>query len=191
MQAANQQLLQIVDAQLAEAVRLSGSHLTCHAGCAICCIGPFLITPLDAWRLNEGLASAPEPLASAIRQRAAAAAQLFESDPYLPQIAHAEPAMAAFTQRHQNVPCPVLDPNSGVCQLYESRPMACRTYGPPIVLEGEPLPPCPLNFTQASPEEIEAARVAIEPGEASEKMIRALVDAGLPTEPLLIALALR
>jgi Fe-S-cluster containining protein len=191
MHSANQQLLQIVDAQLAEAVRRSGSHLTCHAGCAICCIGPFLVTPIDAWRLQQGLSSAAEPLASAIRERAEAAAQQFEADPQLPQIAHDEAAMAVFTQRHQNVPCPVLDPDSGVCQLYEFRPMACRTYGPPIVLDGEPLAPCPLNFTQASSEEVEAARVRIDPGEAADRLIEAVVEAGLPIEPLLIALALR
>lgn len=191
MHTANQQLLQIVDAQLAEAPRRSGAHLTCHAGCAICCIGPFLVTPIDAWRLNEGLAAAPRELAAAIRERAAVAAGQFTADPQYPQITRDQQAMADFTQRHQNLPCPVLDPDSGVCQLYEFRPMACRTYGPPIVLDWEPLPPCPLNFTQASDEEIESARVSVDPGEAAAALLQAAAASGLPTEPLLIALALR
>jgi Fe-S-cluster containining protein len=191
MRTANQQLLQIVDAQLAEAVRRSGSHLTCHAGCAICCIGPFLVTPIDAWRLKEGLAAAPPALAAAIAERAAVASRQFAADPQYPQITLDEQALADFTQRHQNVPCPVLDPDSGVCQLYEFRPMACRTYGPPIVLDEEPLPPCPLNFTQASPEDVEAARVTIDPGLAATALVQEALSAGLPTERLLIALALR
>jgi len=50
------ELVQIVDAALAEAARLAGPWLACRPGCAECCIGPFAITPLDAQRLRAGLA---------------------------------------------------------------------------------------------------------------------------------------
>lgn len=39
-------------------------------------------------------------------------------------------AVAALaTQTTRPYVCPLLDPSSGACQVYESRPVACRTYG--------------------------------------------------------------
>jgi hypothetical protein len=55
--ASDRDLVQIVDAVMAEAARLSGSWLVCKPGCAQCCLGPFPITQLDARRLREGLAN--------------------------------------------------------------------------------------------------------------------------------------
>src|SRR5450631_2119210 len=54
--ASDRELIQIVDAAMAEAARLGGAWLVCKPGCAACCIGPFPITQLDARRLREGLA---------------------------------------------------------------------------------------------------------------------------------------
>src|SRR5450759_5123168 len=54
--ASDRELIQIVDAAMAEAVRLSGAWVVCRPGCAECCMGPFPITQLDARRLREGLA---------------------------------------------------------------------------------------------------------------------------------------
>ena len=56
--AADQTLVQIVDAALASAANRSGTHLTCHPGCSPCCHGVFEITALDADRLRRGLAAA-------------------------------------------------------------------------------------------------------------------------------------
>ena len=50
------ELIQIVDAAMAEAARKSGSWLVCRPGCASCCLGLFPISPLDAMRLRRGLA---------------------------------------------------------------------------------------------------------------------------------------
>ena len=67
------ELVQIVDAALAEATRKAGAWLVCRPGCMECCIGPFAITQLDAVRLREGLAelerSQPERAAQ-VRRRA-------------------------------------------------------------------------------------------------------------------------
>src|ERR1017187_4969266 len=52
----DRELIQIVDAAMAEAARLSGAWVVCEPGCADCCLGPFPITQLDAWRLRQGLA---------------------------------------------------------------------------------------------------------------------------------------
>ena len=39
----DRELVQIVDAAMAEAARRSGSWLVCRLGCTQCCIGPFPI----------------------------------------------------------------------------------------------------------------------------------------------------
>jgi Fe-S-cluster containining protein len=165
---AEAELVQIVDAGMREAVERSGAHLACYRGCAVCCFGPFPITWLDAQRLQRGLTeldSADRDAAAAIRDRARAAvasfADFFPGDVgagVLPESFDE----ADFAGHYANVACPALDPDSGACVLYEHRPIACRTYGPPLRLEGEDLPPCPLCFRHASAEEIECARVEVE-----------------------------
>src|SRR5579864_5357306 len=49
------ELIQIVDAALADATRRSGKWLACRVGCTQCCIGVFAINQLDASRLRAGL----------------------------------------------------------------------------------------------------------------------------------------
>src|SRR5262250_2840745 len=51
----DQQLVQIVDAALADAARRAGEWLVCRKGCTQCCIGAFAINQLDAARLRQGL----------------------------------------------------------------------------------------------------------------------------------------
>src|SRR5580693_7556107 len=73
----DRELIQIVDAALAEAVRKSGAWLVCRPGCCECCIGPFGITEGDAARLRAGLMeleSSDAARAARVRQRARDAA---------------------------------------------------------------------------------------------------------------------
>jgi len=48
-----------------------------------------------------------------------------------------------FFDRHGALPYPALDPVTGTCDLYELRPIICRTYGPPVRFGGQSLPPLP------------------------------------------------
>src|SRR5512140_527894 len=52
---ADRQLVQIVDAALADAARRSGDWLKCRPGCTQCCVGVFAISKLDVARLREGM----------------------------------------------------------------------------------------------------------------------------------------
>jgi len=56
-------------------------------------------------------------------------------------------------------PCPALDPQTGTCDLYESRPIVCRTFGPPMRTAEGDLATCELCFITASTEEIAAAEL--------------------------------
>jgi len=158
-------LIQIVDAAMAEAVRRSGSWIACRRGCYECCMGPFPITQLDAIRLREGLAELqtvdPER-AERIRDRArASVARLHREfpDATISQILEIEDAA-------DDEACPALDPDSGSCDLYAARPITCRTFGPAIRgaggPEGHPLGVCELCYRGATDEQIADCAVEID-----------------------------
>lgn len=156
-------LVQIVDNALADANRRGGAHLACHPGCSQCCVGVFPIAQQDAARLREGLAFAtPEKVAS-IRTRVLDA--LTRLDPWFPGdlasgILHEDHEAAILFEEFANdEPCPVLDPTTGTCDLYEHRPILCRTFGPPMRTPEDNLGTCELCFIHASTEEIAACEL--------------------------------
>jgi Fe-S-cluster containining protein len=160
------QLVQIVDAAVADAARRSGSWLQCAPGCTQCCIGVFPISQLDAVRLRDGLAaldSTDPEHASALRQRARQSiARLtpdFPGDPRTGLLD--EDRSADFEDFANDEPCPVLDPATGLCDLYAARPMTCRVFGPPLRTE-DGLGVCDLCFHGATPEEIAACEVHLD-----------------------------
>jgi Fe-S-cluster containining protein len=164
---ADRELIQIVDAATADAARRSGDWLKCRPGCTQCCIGVFAISQLDAMRLREGLAqlqtSDPER-AAAVRLRAADS-RLRLSDQFpgdtksgMLDDAKNEADQERFDSFANSEPCPVLDPNTGTCDLYGHRPMTCRVFGPPIRSQ-EGIGVCELCFDGASEEEILAAEL--------------------------------
>jgi len=149
--------IQILDAALAESARQSGPWLVCRLGCTECCIGPFPITPLDAVRLREGLA------------------ELKRSDPARAArvIQRTREAVARGDQGDEDA-CPVLDPETGGCDLYAARPVTCRTFGPPVRWGAEPLGICELNFHGATDEEIAACEVALDVREMEAGLLDSL-----------------
>lgn len=162
-------LIQIVDSALAETTRKSGGWLACRPGCTQCCIGVFAINQLDAARLRRGLAQlesrSPER-AAAIRERARDAvnrlAKDFPGDPATGILGESEEARRRFEDFANDELCPVLDPQTGLCELYESRPMTCRVFGPPVRSEGG-LGICELCYQGASDREIAACEMVPDP----------------------------
>jgi len=190
----DRRLLAVVDAAMAGAARRSGERLACRPGCTECCIGPFPISALDAERLSRGLdrlARADPARADAVAARARRAVALFEPD-LPPGSAGAlgdERAQDAFLTKHAALPCPALDPATGLCNLYAHRPIACRTFGPPMRIEGTPLPPCRLCFVDAPPAEVEACRTRLDCAAEEGPLEDAARASGFPGETL-IAFAL-
>jgi Fe-S-cluster containining protein len=163
-------LIQIVDAALDDAARKSGPWLACRVGCTQCCIGPFAITQLDALRLRKGLAeleaSDPERAAHVrerARQSVARISPEFPGDPGTGLLAEDETAKDRFVSFADDEPCPALDPDTGACDLYAARPIACRTFGPPVRIGSEAVGVCELCFQGASDAEIAACEVDIDP----------------------------
>ena len=157
-------MIQIADAALADAYTRAGDWMACKPGCHQCCIGVFPISPLDAARLNEGLAAADPATAARIRKRASEArARLsrdFPGNPATGELFTEPHHEALFDDFANDEPCPVLDPVTGTCELYSARPMTCRTFGPPMPNEEGGLAVCELCFVGAA--ESEVARCAVD-----------------------------
>ena len=177
--AADQKLVQIVDAALADAASKSGDWLVCRKGCTQCCYGPFAISQLDALRLHKGLAEleASDPKCAArVRQRAQQSVkQLSASFPGIPRtgiLREDEEAEAAFAEFANDEPCPALDPVTGACDLYDARPMTCRTFGPPVRSGPEEgLAVCELCYHGATDQQIAECEMVPDPDNLEEKLI--------------------
>lgn len=155
-------LIQIVTSAMADATARSGDWLKCHPGCSQCCVGVFPIRWQDADRLRDGLieltASDPE---RAARVRTRTGEALARLDPWFPGdvatgvLGESYEDAILFEEFANNEPCPALDLDHGTCDLYEHRPILCRTFGPPMRTEEGNLATCELCYIEASTEEIE------------------------------------
>jgi Fe-S-cluster containining protein len=176
----DQNLIQIVDSALADVTRRSGKWLACRPGCTQCCIGAFAINQLDAQRLHRGLAdlkkAAPER-AARVRDRARDAvfrlAPEFPGDLVSGILREGEEAERQFADFANDEPCPALDPETGTCELYESRPMTCRVFGPPVRSE-DGLGVCELCFQGASDKEIAACEMNPDPDDLESRLLEEL-----------------
>jgi len=162
----SQSLVQIVDTAVADAYRRGGAHLVCKPGCSQCCIGVFPIAHEDAARLREGLAALTQTDPErAARIRTRVAASLTRLDPWFPGdlasgiLNEDHEAAILFEEFANDEPCPALDLDHGTCDLYESRPILCRTFGPPMRTEENNLATCELCFVHATTEEIAACEL--------------------------------
>jgi Fe-S-cluster containining protein len=165
-------LIQIVATALTSATERSGPHLVCRPGCTQCCHGVFAISPQDAARLRDGLASLTQTdPARAARIHTRVAASLTHLDPWFPGgrdpgdvatygiLSEDEQSTTLFEEFANDEPCPVLDPATGTCDLYSARPILCRTFGPPMRTPEQNLAHCELCYTTATPDEIAACEL--------------------------------
>lgn len=153
--AGDSELIQIIEAASAEAVRRSEGWIACRPGCMACCLGPFEITQLDALRLRAGLARLAE--GDAVRVRARAAAH----------------------QAGEDEACPALDPLTGTCDLYESRPVTCRLFGPAMRGEEGVVGACELCYVGASDEEIAGCAVEVDDEGLECRLVAELESLGI------------
>jgi len=163
IEAGDRQLLGEVADVMAEAARRSGEWVVCRLGCTQCCFGPFAITQLDALRLQEGMAALEA--ADAVRARAVRA--------------RAASYVAAMGELFDDLACPALDPDTGGCDLYESRPITCRTFGPATKIGDDSLAACELCYVGATDEEIARCAVEVDPEDLEGKLVAALEAAGV------------
>jgi len=179
--AADRELVQIMDASLVRAAEKAADWLVCRPGCTQCCYGAFAINQLDAARLRAGMEAlrAAEPIsAEAIEKRAHAWIAEFEAefpgDRENGRLGESDEDRARFDEFATDAACPALDPATGLCGVYEWRPMTCRVFGPPVRMEGEQgaqgLGHCELCFNGATPEQVAASEMPV-PHELETKLL--------------------
>lgn len=178
-------LVQIVDSALADATRRSGSWLACRPGCTQCCVGAFAINQLDAQRLRRGLSELQKsdlPRATRVLERARASvlrlSAEFPGNPNTGILDEGQEAEERFYAFADEEACPVLDPQTGLCDLYAHRPITCRAFGPPV-RSGEEgaLGVCELCFQGASEEEIAACEMPVDPQALEPRLLEELEQA--------------
>ncbi len=169
----DRELVQIVDNAFADAARRSGQHLLCRPGCTQCCHGTFAISPLDALRLRTAMVAMQQASPARFSEISTRAHQFLEEfstdfpgNPETGILGTGDEDQQAFENFANEAPCPALNPETGECDLYDARPMTCRTFGPPVPMspasedaEASALAVCELCFTSATPAEIAAAEM--------------------------------
>jgi Fe-S-cluster containining protein len=174
----DRELIQIVDAALAETTRKSGNWLVCKKGCTPCCHGIFAINQLDAARLTTGLSELlrrePER-AAAVKERAIDAwdslSAKFPGDTSKGILTKSAKEFDKFADKVGDMPCPVLDPDTGACDLYAQRPMTCRVFGPPVRSgEGGGIGVCELCYNGVTDKEIAACEMVPDPDNLEDKL---------------------
>jgi Fe-S-cluster containining protein len=190
-------LIQIVDAALADAARRSGEWLVCRPGCTQCCVGVFAINQLDVVRLQQGLAELEQADAARARRirargRASVArlAQEFPGNAKTGVLDEGPEAEERFAEFANDEVCPVLDPETGLCDLYDARPMTCRTFGPPVRTEGG-LGVCELCFHGASDEQIAACEMVVDPDDLEAQLLEKLETTRGPRGRTIVAFCVK
>jgi Fe-S-cluster containining protein len=181
LDAADDELVRLFDAEMARARERAGPLFGCGPGRTDCCRGLFPINLLDAWRLQRGMSTLETrdpPRAAAVRRRAKRAvrrlARDFPGDAGSGLFGGDEDREAEFCARHGARRCPALDGATGRCDVYEWRPLACRSMGPPVRLGGVDLSACPYCFGPAPPEAVERCRAVPDPEGLEDELLDAL-----------------
>ena len=185
----DRELVQIVDAALADASRRAGSWLACRIGCTQCCHGAFAISALDAMRLREGIEAlrvADPLLAAELARRARAWIEQygpeFPGDLSTGRLGETETDRERFEDFAHDAACPALDPATGRCDVYAARPMTCRVFGPPVRMESgandaDALGHCELCFQGATEAEVKACEMSV-PHDLEAALLNELSVAG-------------
>ena len=190
-------LTQRIDEAMDRARDAWGDRWGCRAGRNDCCHGPFPINQLDALRLRDGLTALREVDAersAGIEQRAEQQRRkitpAFAGDVESGDLSDDVDERTAFFEAIETEPCPVLDPATGQCSLYEHRPFTCRTFGPPLRIGAGTLPECPYCFDTVRPDEVEQKRVEPDTEGLEDAILDQLEAEGVSTAETIIAWAL-
>lgn len=158
-------LLKQVDKWFAQCVKASPLSIACCQGCSSCCRGLFDITLLDAWYVRKGFDRLPFEVKEGVKRKSLK--QIATLRTVWPEMTH--PYILNTVQEREwdnlmpeddETPCALLD-DTGMCLIYDYRPMTCRLHGIPMVdVTGELLHDewCTKNFINQNPLEMESLR---------------------------------
>jgi Fe-S-cluster containining protein len=151
----------------------------------------FAINQLDATRLRQGLAALEKQdkeRAAMVRARARRSwsrlAPDFPGDSVSGILSDSKTSKLAFVNFANDEPCPALDPLTQACDLYQTRPLTCRVFGPPVRSENG-LGTCELCFRGATESEIAECEMAVDPDDIESDLLQqAEHDTGITGETI-------
>jgi Fe-S-cluster containining protein len=132
-------------------------------------LGQFEITELDAIRLRRALA------------------ELRECDPERANRVMGRTAEHLQTPDHDDKPCPVLDLETGCCDLYASRPITCRVFGAATVDADGNVGACELCYEGATEDQIAGCAVDTDPDGLEADLLEESGLGGMTTIALALA----
>ena len=148
------QILSRADEFFDSVMKSQAENMQCGRGCSLCCYGLFEIGAADVAVIADGLSQLNSARRDMIIRRAI---DIVASSRH-PNLRECSPIeKETFFDRTASTPCPNLD-DSGLCMIYEHRPLVCRTFGLPL-RDGKRYigDVCELNFEDAPREQKEAA----------------------------------
>ena len=141
----------------------------------------------------KALEQSDPPRAARIRERARTSQRRLSADfpgnPRTGILDECENAQARFADFGNDEVCPVLDPATGLCELYDARPMTCRTFGPPVRSE-DGLGVCELCYHGATDEQIAACEMVPDRGDLESKLLKNLEHGGARRGQTIVAFAI-
>ena len=142
----------------------------------------------------EELSASDPERARSVRERARRSverlAEDFPGDPVTGLLDPSEEAEARFEDFANDEPCAALDPGTGLCDLYLSRPMTCRVFGPPVRSE-QGLGVCELCYHGATEEQIAACEMPVDPEGLEAQLLEEFEQSSGRHGRTLVAFALR
>lgn len=129
---------------------------------------PGSVKDLRGWKSPR---RAVQPMsANALGRRFPRLSKDFPGDPNSGLLEEGEEAEQRFAEFANEEACPALDPLTGLCELYEARPMTCRVFGPPVRSE-DGLGVCELCFQGATDAEITACEMNPDPDDLESNLV--------------------
>jgi Fe-S-cluster containining protein len=98
---------------------------------------------------------------------------------------------ARFEEYANDAACPALNLETGLCDVYEARPMTCRVFGPPVRVDAggagdvKALGHCEICFTEATEEEVQKCEMSV-PHELEAEVLKELEGAENLGETLVV-----
>ncbi len=124
------------DTAFGNVLRDHAGQVRCKAGCSDCCHAVFGLFPIEAAFLKERFARLPR------KERRAALQRAVKSDRDLLKLQERMKAIPGASQTDvqslatERLRCPLLNEDQA-CILYPQRPITCRVYGIPTLIQGQ------------------------------------------------------
>jgi len=120
--------------------RIMGEYpdcVACKPGCADCCHAVFGLFLIEAVFLKNDFDRLGEKEKNAALERGLAAEKEIKTLERTLEEFKDDPRMSAYAMARARVRCPLLS-DKDTCVLYEYRPITCRIYGIPTMIQGVP-----------------------------------------------------